>query len=715
MKSLIRLSLLAVFLATGNVAEGQVMISQYIETNSGSTPKGIEVYNHTSTPIDFSVQNLTIYKGASGGPCSIIPGATVSSGILGPYEVWVIGTPDLTAEASLGNNIAGVKSHSFVFNGDDALELYLGGTLMDVFGTCGTDPGSSWNANSVSTKDENIAVKTGICSGTTTPWTDPSIRFDNISDGSTMTGFGDAPGCNPNSITTTFTPTSITVECDTEYSNTISFTSTGTYNSGNEFIVEISDPNGSFLNASILDSLTMSGVGPSSTINFTVPANFYAGTNYRIRVISDSPATTGSNNGNDIEIVNSSPCLPTIPSFGGVIINEFSNGPSGSKEYYELLVVGECGETADIRGYIIDDNNGDFRAEGVSGGHFKFSNDSQWSNIDVGSLIIVYNNSAGGRNDKIPLDDLNDTNSDAVYIIPHNNTSYLSGFDDLPNATDNSYSPSSSASSVWLLVSLANDADAVQTRKPNGDYFFGISYGVGTNGGTDNTKLINSKMEQKVAYFNAGDFRNINNWSIGDATADLSTTKETPGEANNPDNQGWIDDLSSSTGNCGLVALPISIVKFEGEYINRKVELHWKSKTELNNAYYELLHSKTGYNFKSIAKVDGHGTVNSPKEYTFTHNESRSGTHYYRLNSADYDGEKYNNGTISIQIKRDKIFYDIFTQTLHFAEKGVYHIFSTSGKKVLEVNNQANIPFSKKGLYLIYNQQSGMVTKVIIP
>ncbi|MFM7668405.1 MAG: hypothetical protein ACKO7D_09505, partial [Bacteroidota bacterium] len=50
-----------------------------------------------------------------------------------------------------------------------------------------------------------------------------------------------------------------------------------------------------------------------------------------------------------------------------LIINEFSNGPFGAQEYIEFIVVDDnafynCGNTTppcvDIRGWIIDDNNG---------------------------------------------------------------------------------------------------------------------------------------------------------------------------------------------------------------------------------------------------------------------------------------------------------------------------------------------------------------------
>ncbi|PWH81394.1 lamin tail domain-containing protein [Brumimicrobium oceani] len=716
MKPLLYIAFLVSFLTLGFSANGQVMISQYIETSSGSTPKGIEVYNHTATAIDFSVENLEVFQGTNGGACELK--VTLSSGILGPYQVWVIGTSDLTTAASSGSDIAGITTFGFLFNGNDALTLYLDGVLKDVIGECGVDPGSNWSGSGVSTENQNISIKAGICSGSTADLTDPSTRFDKTAGGTVMTGFGDAPGCNPNSISTTFVPTSVNVDCTTSYSGTVSFTSVGTYNTGNTFTVQLSDVNGSFINPLIIGSSSLNGVNPSGSIGITIPTNYNAGTLYRVRVVSDNPEVLGSNNGHNIEIINNSPCDPTIPDFGGILLNEFSNGHTGSKEYYELVVAGECGGTSDIRGYIIDDNNGDFGSEGVSIGHLKISDHTQWSNIKVGSIIVVYNSSTGGDNPHMPSDDLTDSNLDLVYIIPFNNDTYLSVGHEFPNTDSSSYSADVNSPPTLFnftnRIGFNNAADVAQTRKPNGDYFFGVSYGVGNTGGVDNTKISSSNMEKTNVFFNSGDFRNINNWSIGDATDDVLTTDETPGAANNTDNQGWIDMLRSSTGSCGLVALPVKMLKFEGEFINGEVDLYWKTATELNNHYYEVFHSKTGYDFQSIGKIDGSGTITTPKEYNFKHRNSSSGIHYYRLESVDYDGKTYDKGTISVQIERDEIHYDSNTQILHFPSKGEYHIYSTSGKKVFKVKDKAQISFSKKGFFLVHNVESGVVTKILV-
>ena len=174
--------------------QSDVIISQYIETNSGSTPKGIEIFNISGASIDFSVSNLEIYQGTNGASCSSL--VSITSGVLATDQVWVVGTSDLTSYSTTnGSSLSGTTTYGFSFNGDDALELYLGGILQDQFGICGVDPGSSWSANGVSTANQNIAVQNGLCDGDIDGWADPSIRFTTVSSNpvSDMSGFGNAP------------------------------------------------------------------------------------------------------------------------------------------------------------------------------------------------------------------------------------------------------------------------------------------------------------------------------------------------------------------------------------------------------------------------------------------------------------------------------------------------------------------------------------------
>jgi len=176
--------------------KGQI-ISQYIETSSGTTPKGIEIWNNTASTIDFATTNLVVQQGTNGGaPANVV---TVSSGTLSSGAVLVIGTAADVSGSGTGfkdfveTNGATFITYSFSFNGDDALVIKLNGVTTDVFGTPGVDPGTAWTGNGVSTANQNISINDGINTGDLDGWTDPSTRFSTTTTDNALTGFGIAP------------------------------------------------------------------------------------------------------------------------------------------------------------------------------------------------------------------------------------------------------------------------------------------------------------------------------------------------------------------------------------------------------------------------------------------------------------------------------------------------------------------------------------------
>ena len=185
---------LLVFLTLGMTLSGWgQVISQYVETNSGTTPKGIEIWNNTGGTLDFSTNNLVIEKGTNGN--TPLADFTLSSGTLGAGKVIVIGTSDL--QTTTENNGSVFHSKGFAFNGDDALVVKYGGTITDIFGNPNSDPGSAWSGNGVSSANQNIALLNEITTGDTDGWTDPSERFETVSSdpvgGGGIDGFGIAP------------------------------------------------------------------------------------------------------------------------------------------------------------------------------------------------------------------------------------------------------------------------------------------------------------------------------------------------------------------------------------------------------------------------------------------------------------------------------------------------------------------------------------------
>ena len=100
--------------------------------------------------------------------------------------------------------------------------------------------------------------------------------------------------------------------------------------------------------------------------------------------------------------------------------------------------------------------------------------------------------------------------------------------------------------------------------------------------------------------------------------------------------------------------LPVELVSFTGNYVNKSVELKWQTASEFDNSGFNIERTtksnKTSWS--NIGFVIGSGNSNTKKSYSFTDkNIAGSGTYSYRLKQTDKDGNfKYLN-TINVDIK----------------------------------------------------------------
>ncbi len=154
--------------------------------------------------------------------------------------------------------------------------------------------------------------------------TDPSFSIDEV----LIEGTTGGGGSNTITTGTSLTPTSWCEGNTTTLQ--VDFTSTGTFSPGNVYTAELSDAAGSFAAPTSIG--TLNSTANSGIITAIVPGATPAGTGYRIRVVSDNPATVGSDNGSDIAIN----ALPTVTqaafsdvcSSGGAV-NLVGGSPSG--------------------------------------------------------------------------------------------------------------------------------------------------------------------------------------------------------------------------------------------------------------------------------------------------------------------------------------------------------------------------------------------------
>jgi len=85
-----------------------------------------------------------------------------------------------------------------------------------------------------------------------------------------------------------------------------------------------------------------------------------------------------------------------------------------------------------------------------------------------------------------------------------------------------------------------------------------------------------------------------------------------------------------------ICALPIELSYFKGYDENCAITLEWETLSETDNDYFEIQKSTDGTTFKTIGKVAGAGTSNSPLQYSFT-DRQLSAAIYYRIKQVDFD------------------------------------------------------------------------------
>ncbi len=159
-----------------------IFFSEYCEGTSQN--KALEIYNPTLLPVDLSQYVIKRY---SNGSFTATESLTLSGSIPASQTIVVTnGQLDSTGgfgfcDTTLYNlgqlHCPGTYPTPFYFNGDDALTLErLDGTIIDIIGEVGVDPGSGWtddatanytdaNGGTYWTKDQTLVRKSSVLHG----------------------------------------------------------------------------------------------------------------------------------------------------------------------------------------------------------------------------------------------------------------------------------------------------------------------------------------------------------------------------------------------------------------------------------------------------------------------------------------------------------------------------------------------------------------------
>ena len=176
----------------------ELFFSEYVEGSSNN--KAVEIYNPTDAPIDLSNYSIERYSNGS----DAVSDEMNLSGTINPGETWIVTNSDTNSTNEFGyiqlelynmtDQWAPVFPSPLYMNGDDAMTLSKNGTIIDIIGKIGEDPGVAWtddasagftdaNGGAWWTKNHTLIRKASVKSGVTTSpiLFNPAAEWDSLS------------------------------------------------------------------------------------------------------------------------------------------------------------------------------------------------------------------------------------------------------------------------------------------------------------------------------------------------------------------------------------------------------------------------------------------------------------------------------------------------------------------------------------------------------
>lgn len=171
-----------------------LFVSEYVEGTSNN--KALEVFNGTTGAVDLAAGGYAVQVFANGAtaPTNTIP----LSGTVAAGDVFVLANTNANAAILAA---ADQRSGSANWNGDDAVVLVKGSTVLDVVGQVGFRPVPEWGTGLTSTLDNTLRRKATVCAGDANGADafDPAVQWDGYAV-DTVDGLGaHTSSCTPGS------------------------------------------------------------------------------------------------------------------------------------------------------------------------------------------------------------------------------------------------------------------------------------------------------------------------------------------------------------------------------------------------------------------------------------------------------------------------------------------------------------------------------------
>ena len=176
----------------------ELFFSEYVEGSSNN--KAVEIYNPTDAPIDLSSYSIERYSNGS----DAVSDEMNLSGTLNSGETWIVTNSDTNSANEFGyimvelynmaDQWAPVYPSPLYMNGNDAMTLSKNGTIIDIIGKIGEDPGDAWTDDATAgftdanggawwTKNHTLVRKANVKTGVKTSpiLFNPAAEWDSLS------------------------------------------------------------------------------------------------------------------------------------------------------------------------------------------------------------------------------------------------------------------------------------------------------------------------------------------------------------------------------------------------------------------------------------------------------------------------------------------------------------------------------------------------------
>lgn len=169
--------------------------------------------------------------------------------------------------------------------------------------------------------------------------------------------------------------------------------------------------------------------------------------------------------------------------------------------------------------------------------------------------------------------------------------------------------------------------------------------------------------------------------------------------------------------------LPVELTSFSASYTGCCVTLSWKTATEVNNYGFEIDRSGPSSTWIEAGFVQGSGTSNAPKTYSFIDNNVPAAKYSYRLKQIDRDGQFKYSETVDVDVTASPVQFSVDqnfpnpsnpTTTISYTIPNRSHVtlsvFNTLGQKVAELVNSDK----DAGAYSVTFDASGLASGVYL-